>query len=230
MSTGTARLLETVLGYWSTLEGVKRARFRLVQVSTAAVYGAKFPAHAPETIHAASKAAAADLAIGWERVHGLPVLVANLVDLIGPCQRPDAPVPAMILAALDGETSAAAAADWNDWLHADDAVRALAALVERGAPGTCYAIGSRKLHGFADIAARIGVHGERPSAKIAPMTSRPSPLDPSMIERDTGWRPQLGMETALAATVRWYRDNESWWRPLVEARAADVAVALRRSA
>jgi dTDP-glucose 4,6-dehydratase len=29
-----------------------------------------------------------------------------------------------------------------------------------------------------------------------------------------GWSPAHSFSDALAATVRWYRDRESWWRPL----------------
>ena len=29
-----------------------------------------------------------------------------------------------------------------------------------------------------------------------------------------GWEAQVGFEEGLARTVDWYRDNESWWRPL----------------
>ena len=29
-----------------------------------------------------------------------------------------------------------------------------------------------------------------------------------------GWEPELDPEEAIRATVRWYRDNESWWRPI----------------
>jgi dTDP-glucose 4,6-dehydratase len=34
--------------------------------------------------------------------------------------------------------------------------------------------------------------------------------------RGLGWAPQAEFESGLAATVRWYRENEWWWRPIKE--------------
>jgi dTDP-glucose 4,6-dehydratase len=33
--------------------------------------------------------------------------------------------------------------------------------------------------------------------------------------RDLGWSPSHPFEDALEATIGWYRDHESWWRPLL---------------
>jgi len=35
-----------------------------------------------------------------------------------------------------------------------------------------------------------------------------------------GYEPQTTFEAGLAQTVQWYRDNESWWRPLKEKAAS----------
>jgi dTDP-glucose 4,6-dehydratase len=37
-------------------------------------------------------------------------------------------------------------------------------------------------------------------------------IDPSKLERETGWRPSETFASGLRRTVRWYRDNERWWR------------------
>jgi dTDP-glucose 4,6-dehydratase len=34
--------------------------------------------------------------------------------------------------------------------------------------------------------------------------------------RALGWQPQIAFEQGLNETVRWYRDNEWWWRPIKE--------------
>ena len=34
--------------------------------------------------------------------------------------------------------------------------------------------------------------------------------------RALGWAPQVPFEQGLADTVRWYRENEWWWRPIKE--------------
>jgi dTDP-glucose 4,6-dehydratase len=32
--------------------------------------------------------------------------------------------------------------------------------------------------------------------------------------RALGWKPRIPFDEGIAATVNWYRTNESWWRPL----------------
>jgi dTDP-glucose 4,6-dehydratase len=32
--------------------------------------------------------------------------------------------------------------------------------------------------------------------------------------RGLGWAPASSFETALAATVEWYRTHEPWWKPI----------------
>ena len=39
-------------------------------------------------------------------------------------------------------------------------------------------------------------------------------IDPTKAERELGWTPAQDFESALQDTVRWYLDNEAWWRPI----------------
>ena len=41
-------------------------------------------------------------------------------------------------------------------------------------------------------------------------------IDPTKIETELGWRAEQTFATGIAATVKWYLDNEWWWRPLRE--------------
>ena len=45
-------------------------------------------------------------------------------------------------------------------------------------------------------------------------------IDATRIEQELGWRPQETFETGIEKTVRWYLDNEAWWRPIVQKGAA----------
>ncbi|MCC7615070.1 GDP-mannose 4,6-dehydratase, partial [Liquorilactobacillus nagelii] len=44
-------------------------------------------------------------------------------------------------------------------------------------------------------------------------------IDPTKIETELGWKPEYTFERGIKETVDWYRNNETWWRPLKE-RAA----------
>ncbi|MBN9278919.1 MAG: dTDP-glucose 4,6-dehydratase, partial [Hyphomicrobium sp.] len=41
-------------------------------------------------------------------------------------------------------------------------------------------------------------------------------IDPTKIETELGWRAEETFESGIERTVRWYLDNERWWRPLRE--------------
>jgi dTDP-glucose 4,6-dehydratase len=40
-------------------------------------------------------------------------------------------------------------------------------------------------------------------------------IDPSRIKAELGWQPSVSLQEGLRKTVRWYLDNEAWWRPLL---------------
>jgi len=39
-------------------------------------------------------------------------------------------------------------------------------------------------------------------------------LDFMKARRELGWRPKYVFDKALEATVKWYVENEWWWRPI----------------
>ncbi len=39
-------------------------------------------------------------------------------------------------------------------------------------------------------------------------------IDPTKLERELGWKAQESFDTGIEKTVRWYLDNEAWWRPI----------------
>ena len=41
-------------------------------------------------------------------------------------------------------------------------------------------------------------------------------IDATKIETELGWRAAESFETGIEKTVRWYLENEWWWRPLRE--------------
>lgn len=49
-------------------------------------------------------------------------------------------------------------------------------------------------------------------------------IDSSKLRREFGWRPvHMDFAEGLEATIAWYRENESWWRPVKDATEARYA-------
>ena len=237
---GTYVLLEAARRHWQGLDDSRRARFRFHQVSTDEVYGALGPEgrfteatpYAPSSPYSASKAAADHLARAWQRTYGLPVVVSNCTNNYGPRQFPEKLIPLAILNALEGRALPVYGdgGQVRDWLHVEDHARALAAVLTRARPGSTYNIGAdcerrnidvvRAICRLVDAADPGSPHSPR-ERLITRVEDRPGhdrryAMDAGRARADLGWRPEIDFDDGLARTVRWYLDNEAWWRPLRE--------------
>jgi dTDP-glucose 4,6-dehydratase len=50
--------------------------------------------------------------------------------------------------------------------------------------------------------------------KDRPGHDRRYAVDWGKIQKELGWKPKYGLDKWLAETVKWYKENEWWWRPL----------------
>lgn len=249
---GTYRLLASTLDYWRTLKGEKRKTFRFHHVSTDEVFGdlpfdsgvfSEESPYRPSSPYSASKAAADHLVRAWRHTYGLPVVLSNCSNNYGPYQFPEKLIPLVILNALHDRPLPIYGRGDNvrDWLFVGDHARALELIATRGRPGESYNVGGREERSNLQVVEAIcdALDGLRPRAGggsyrelIAFVTDRPGhdrryAVDPSKIERDLGWRPEESFASGLMETVRWYLDNDWWWRPLRETSYAGERLGLR---
>lgn len=239
---GTYTLLEAARSYWNGLPAARKERFRFHHVSTDEVFGSledtgfftETTPYDPSSPYSASKAASDHLAVAWHRTYGLPVVLSNCSNNYGPYHFPEKLIPLVITNALLGRELPVYGQGTNvrDWLYVDDHARALRAVFEKGKPGQSYNVGGRSERKNLDVVHAICAELDRlsPRADGAPHASaikfvsdRPGhdfryAIDPEKIEKDLGWRSQETFESGIANTVRWYLDNEAWWRPLREKR------------
>lgn len=230
---GTFTLLEAARTYYAK---ANKPGFRFLHVSTDEVYGSlgedglfsETTAYDPSSPYSASKAAADHLASAWQRTYGLPVVISNCSNNYGPYHFPEKLIPLIILNALDGKPLPVYGKGENvrDWLFVDDHARALFTIIQKGVVGEKYNVGGRNERKNIDVVRAIcGILDQlKPAPKayaeqIAFVTDRPGhdaryAIDASKLERELGWRAQETFETGIEKTVRWYLDNEWWWKPL----------------
>jgi dTDP-glucose 4,6-dehydratase len=233
--TGTFNLLEAARAYWS--RAGKPDGFRFHHVSTDEVYGSlgetgqftETTCYDPRSPYSASKAASDHLVRAWGETYGLPILVTNCSNNYGPYHFPEKLIPVVILRALAGEPIPVYGDGGNvrDWLYVEDHVDALLTVLARGAVGRSYNIGGENEATNIDLVRMICAQLDRLRPEGAPhdrlisfVTDRPGhdrryAIDPARIRTELGWRPSVTLEEGLARTVRWYLDNEDWWRPLL---------------
>jgi dTDP-glucose 4,6-dehydratase len=233
---GTFSMLEAARAYWQTLPAPRREAFRFLHVSTDEVYGSledegafvEETRYDPSSPYSASKAAADHLVSAWARTYGFPAVISNCSNNYGPYHFPEKLVPLIILNALHGKPLPVygAGANVRDWLYVDDHARALDLIVARGRIGEKYNVGGRNERRNIDVVRRICaiLDDLRPATRphdslISYVTDRPGhdlryAIDAAKLERELGWRAHETFESGIEKTVRWYLDNEWWWRPL----------------
>ena len=233
---GTFTLLESARSYWSGLADPERSAFRFLHVSTDEVYGSlgdeglfsECTAYDPSSPYSASKAAADHLASAWHRTYGLPVVISNCSNNYGGFHFPEKLIPLIILNALHGKPLPVYGDGSNvrDWLYVDDHARALFAIINTGRVGEKYNVGGRNERRNIDVVHTICATLDRLRPKSSPyadlirfVKDRPGhdqryAIDATKLETELGWRALETFETGIEKTIRWYLDNEAWWRPL----------------
>ncbi len=219
-----------------TLDDAARKAFRFVHISTDEVFGSlgadglftEDSRYEPRSPYSASKAASDHLVRAWGETYGLPVLISNCSNNYGPRQFPEKLIPLMILNALAGKPLPVYGDGLNirDWIHVDDHARGLIAMLERGRVGETYLFGARAERTNMQVVKALCAACDAVRPQNAPhdklitfVADRPGhdrryAIDPTKAETELGWTPAQDFESALQDTVRWYLDNEAWWRPI----------------
>ena len=214
----------------------KAAGFRFHHVSTDEVFGAlgatgqfdETTPYDPHSPYSASKAASDMLVRAWGETFRLPVVLTNCSNNYGPHQFPEKLIPVVVLNALAGKPIPVygAGANVRDWLHVEDHAAALLLVLEKGRIGETYCIGGNAersnlqlVHAICDTLDQLFPAKATHRDLITFVTDRPAhdfryAIDASKIERELGWVPSRRLEEGLAATVRWYVDNEPWWQAI----------------
>ena len=218
-----------VLGTQALLDAAREKRVkRFLQVSTDEVYGSLDPDDppftedgrlAPSSPYAASKAAADMFVLAAHRTWNQDVVITRCSNNYGPHQFPEKLLPLMLSNALEDKPLPVYGdgRQVRDWIHTDDHSRALLAAVERGRSGAIYNIGARDERQNLDVVRELLRQLGKPESLIRFVKDRPGhdrryAMDPTRIEAELGWQPQVPFEEGLAATIRWYRENQEWWR------------------
>jgi dTDP-glucose 4,6-dehydratase len=242
---GTYTMLAEARAYWLSLDDAAKAAFRFHHISTDEVYGSlseeglftEDTPYDPRSPYSASKAGSDHLVSAWGHTYGLPVLITNCSNNYGPYHFPEKLIPLMIAKALGGEPLPVYGAgdQVRDWLFVEDHVRALQAVFERGQVGRTYNVGGHNEKQNIEVVRTVcaildrlrpRVDGARYAEQITSVADRPGhdkryAIDATRIGDELGWHPQETFESGIEKTVRWYLDNEAWWRPLVAAKASE---------
>jgi dTDP-glucose 4,6-dehydratase len=201
--------------------------------------------YAPNSPYAASKAASDHLVRAYAHTFGLQVTTTNCSNNYGPYHFPEKLIPLVIVNMLEGRPLPIYGDGRNvrDWLFVGDHCRAIEQVLRYGAPGETYNVGGRAERENIDLVQTLcrlanGEFAHDPSLSqrfpacpaasgkdcdslIRFVADRPGhdrryAIDASKIERELGFVPAMTFDQGLRATLRWYLDNEKWWRAVMD--------------
>jgi dTDP-glucose 4,6-dehydratase len=180
----------------------------------------------PRSPYAATKAGADRLAYAYYVTYGLPVAIVRPFNNYGPRQHPEKVIPRFITQALQGEqlTIHGDGHASRDWLYVDDDAEAIEAVIAaplENVAGEVLNVATGIDISVNDIADAVLDALGKPSSLRAHVTERPGQVDRHIgstekMERLTGWRARTSFEEGLARTIAWYRENEAWWRGILQ--------------
>ncbi len=180
----------------------------------------------PVEPYGGSKAGSDSLVCCFAQAYSLPCLVIRPFNIYGPMQHPRNLVPFYITSAIDerpvevpGDGSAA-----GDWMFAEDFCRAADSIIQAdfdNLAGEVINLGTGRGKSLNEIAGTVlRLLGKRES--LIRFMDNPGTQPPQMVasvsksELLTGWSPAVDLPRGLERTVKWYLENQDWWRKKIK--------------
>jgi len=199
-----------------------------LQISTDEVYGSiEFGSSKesdllrPNSPYSASKAGAEMIVRSFYKTYSVPIIITRTSNNFGPYQHPEKLIPLFITNLVDDKKVPIYGDGMNirDWIYVNDNCAALDLILHNGEIGEIYNIGAGNEKPNIWITWKILELLGKTEDMIKPVRDRLGhdrrySLDCSKLKKELGWVTQYNLEQALEETVKWYMDNENWWRPL----------------
>lgn len=230
-----------LVGTFTLLEAVRRHDVRFHHISTDEVYGdlplegaerfTPSTPYNPSSPYSSTKAGSDLLVRAWVRSFGVRATISNCSNNYGPYQHVEKFIPRQVTNLIDGVRPRLYGAGLNvrDWIHVEDHNSAVWRIIERGRVGETYLIGADGEASNLEVVRTLLEIFGRDRDDFDHVADRPGhdlryAIDASRLRTELGWTPRFtDFREGLRATVAWYRDHESWWRPAKAATEARYA-------
>ncbi|MGY1553115.1 dTDP-glucose 4,6-dehydratase [Microbacterium sp. A588] len=230
-----------IIGTYTLLEAARKYDTRFHHISTDEVYGdlelddperfTETTPYNPSSPYSSTKAGSDLLVRAWVRSFGVRATLSNCSNNYGPYQHVEKFIPRQITNVIRGIRPKLYGAGENvrDWIHADDHSSAVLTILNKGVNGETYLIGADGERNNKDVVELILTIMGQPADAYEHVTDRAGhdlryAIDSTRLRTELGWTPAFAdFEAGLAATIDWYRNNESWWAPSKDATEAFYA-------
>ncbi len=206
-------------------ESYKHGVERFLYVSTDEVYGSipegffrEGDPLEPNSPYAASKAAGDLMTRAYHTTYGMHTVITRGSNTFGPNQYPEKLMPLFITNALDDQPLPVYGDGMQvrDWLYVEDHASGIDRVLRDGEPGEAYNLGGENERHNIDVIRRMLEILGKPESLLRYVEDRPGhdrryALANDKI-RELGWEHAYSFDEALERTIRWYVENEEWWR------------------
>lgn len=216
---------------------------RFLHISSSEVYGTALTATMdedhplrPMSPYASAKCGADRLIYSYWETYRLPAVIVRPFNTFGPRQHLEKAIPRFITSCLLGEpiTIHGDGSAARDWMFVDDLCRALGLLLDAdlgSIVGQAVNVGTGRHTSVLDVAQRV----QRAMDSSGPVPSEFLSERSGQVQRHTcdasrarallGWEPRVPLDVGLDRTIRWYVDNERWWKAQIDMRHLPVVAA-----
>jgi GDP-4-dehydro-6-deoxy-D-mannose reductase len=211
---------DNLFGTLNLLEAISKLDYEIktLVISSSEVYGKLDPEECPVdedhplrpvNPYAVSKAAVDLLAYQYFMAYKLPIYVARAFSHSGPGQKTVGVLSdwAFQIAKIELDLSP------PDYTDVRDVVRGYMSIIEKGIPGKPYNVCGGTGYNLSDLLEKYKSMAKK-EIKVQTDQSRMRPVDIPIltgsnkrIKADTGWEPEIGIETTLADSLQFWRDR-----------------------
>lgn len=222
-------LKTNILGTYVLLEAAKNCNVkRFIQISTDEVYGSiqeglfkETDNLSPSSPYSASKASSEMMAIAYYKTYNLPIIITRSSNNFGPYQYPEKIIPLFITNFLENREVPVYGYGLNrrDWIYVLDNCEAIDLVLQKGKEGEIYNIGASENEiSNIELTCLIAETLKAPASFIKFVKDRPGhdfryALNCEKIH-NLGFSPKYSFKKGLEETIKWYQENEGWWKKL----------------
>jgi dTDP-glucose 4,6-dehydratase len=220
-----------VVGTFTLLEAARKHDVRFHHISTDEVYGdlelddpARFKEttpYNPSSPYSSTKAGSDMLVRAWVRSFGVKATISNCSNNYGPYQHIEKFIPRQITEVLEDRRPKLYGKGENvrDWIHTEDHSSAVLTILEKGKIGDTYMIGADGEKNNKEVVELILELMGKDKNDYEHVNDRPGhdlryAIDATKLRDELGWQPKYtDFRSGLADTIKWYQENEDWWKP-----------------
>lgn len=232
-----------IVGTYTLLEAARKHNKRLHHISTDEVYGdlelddpkkfSEATPYNPSSPYSSTKAGSDLLVRAWVRSFGVQATISNCSNNYGPYQHVEKFIPRQVTEILEGRKPKLYGSGENvrDWIHTEDHSSAVLTILEKGKIGETYMVGAEGEMNNKEVVETILELMDKDKSDYEHVNDRPGhdlryAIDATKLKNELGWQPKYtDFKAGLADTIKWYQDNEAWWKPQkaeTEAKYKDI--------